>query len=380
MHHRSKTLRSFASILTTALVLSSSMAVAVPSLVSAAGPCSPTQTGSTTVFPALDAARPTWQGLAVNAGCTVTLGNTGSGTGVTNTANETVTFGASSAPLTAAQKVDLHSWIIGGDAMVLQVSSSANMAFITQITAAQVQGIWNGSITNWSALGGPSQTIIADCRITTSGSRSDMLRLFAITSAQETGACDSRLTTSLQEANAAQTDYHIVYTSLANVGVAGTKELPLSGGAPLTTGIGNASTFINPSVVTVQNGTYPAPRQLFVLAKKFNVLTTMSATDTTALVKAYDFINYMASSAGQASVSAVGFVTVAPFVPIPDADINLDGAIAIGDLGQVTGKWTQSDTVKGWIRADVDNNGVIAIGDIGGVTGRWGGTGFQPPS
>jgi ABC-type phosphate transport system substrate-binding protein len=379
MHERSTTRRSLTSILLSAAVLSSLLAVAAPSIVGAVGPCTPNESGSTTVFPAIDAARPVWQGLAVNNGCTLTLAATGSGAGITAVRNESVNFAGSSRPLTAAESQELYAWKIGGDAMTFQVSSAASMSFVTQITAAQVQGIWNNTITNWSALGGPDQAIIADCRIVGSGSQGDLVRLFAISTAAEAAACDSRLLTSADEAAAANTPFHIVYTSLANIGVAGTKELKLSGGAPLITGIGNASTFVTPSVATVQNGTYPAPRELFLVANKFTDVPAGTATDTTAYVKSYDFINYMASSAGQAKVASTGFVTVAPFVAIPDYDPNLDGVVSLPDLGQITGKWSQSNAVQGWVRADVNNDGTIALGDIGGVTGRWGGTGFVAP-
>jgi hypothetical protein len=88
----------------------------------------------------------------------------------------------------------------------------------------------------------------------------------------------------------------------------------------------------------------------------------------------------MASAAGQGSVANVGFVQVAPFVAIPNYDVNLDGVVSLPDLGQVTGHWGQSNAVPGWIRADANNDGTIALGDIGQITGHWGATGFVAPN
>jgi ABC-type phosphate transport system substrate-binding protein len=332
----------------------------------------------------MDAARPTWQGLASNNGCTLNLNATGSsnGLGRLRVVTNGLRFAATSRPLNAgAEQTELYAWKIGEDAMVFQVASSPAMAFITNITAAQVQGIFKGTIQNWNdaGLGGPATPIFADCRIVGSGSRDVVVRLFALGSASATppvdAGCDSRLTTSADEAAAANTDFHIVYTSLANVGLPGTKELRLSGGAPLVTGIGNASTFVTPSVATVSNGTYPAPRELFLAVNKFSFLPANTNTDVTAQVKAYDFINYMLSSAGQGFVSSTGFVPVSPKVPFPAADINLDGTVALGDLGKVTGRWGQTDTTFGWVRADATKDGTIALGDIGAVTGKWGTSG-----
>jgi ABC-type phosphate transport system substrate-binding protein len=370
MKHRSRTLRSLSATLAAATMLSASLVVAVPGATLAAS-CNVHEEGSTTVFPAIDAAKVTWQGQ--NAGCTLDLNATGSGNGLDGLRTFRApiqNFTASSRPFNkAAESDNLWAWKIGGDAMTFQVSNDASMNFITQITAAQVQGIYNGSITNWSSLGGPSQAIIADCRIIGSGTRDDMLRLFAITDAAEQGACDSRLTTSSDEATAAATPFHIVYTSLANIGVPATKELKLSGGAPLA--IGNAATFVTPSTLSVSNGTYPAPRELFLAVNKFSTLPANTNTDNTNYVKAYDFINFMASSAGQTFMAGKNFVTVAPFVPFPAADVDLNGVVALGDLGKITNRWATGDSTPGWVRADADKNGTIAIGDIGIVTNKW---------
>lgn len=392
---RMQRLRDLASLAITAGLMASTLAVSGPaaSLVQAAATCTPNENGSTTVFPAINAAKPTWAGQVPDgtasvlsgagsggAGCNMTfLGPDGSGAGLTALLNKTVNFAASSRPLkSGAEASGLYSFKIGKDAIVFQVSTDSAMSFISNITANQVQGIYKGTITDWNQLGASSShPINAVCRNTDSGSRSDLMRLFSIGSDTAVPlldvGCDVRVDTSADEASLAQVPYNIVYTSLANVGVAGTKELGLThvSGDAMASGY-PLGTNVKPSVATVAAGDYPAPRELFLAVNQFSTLAAGASTTNTNYVKAYDFINFMASQQGQGIVGASGFVTVAPFVPFPYTDANLDGIVAGGDIGVITGKWAQSDPIKGWIRADVDRNGIVAGGDIGLITGKWG--------
>jgi hypothetical protein len=97
-----------------------------------------------------------------------------------------------------------------------------------------------------------------------------------------------------------------------------------------------------------------------------------------------DFVNYMEGVAGQNLVGVVGFVPFTPggsvTPPVPDWDVNMDGATDIGDLGAITAKWALSTACNGWIRADENNNGTVSLGDIGGVIQHWGTLGFVPPA
>ena len=90
----------------------------------------------------------------------------------------------------------------------------------------------------------------------------------------------------------------------------------------------------------------------------------------------------MFSNTGQSLVGIVGFIPVgaAATPPIPDWDVNLDGATGLSDLGAITAKWNQSSACNGWIRADANNNGTVSLGDIGTVIGHWGNPGFVPPT
>ena len=65
---------------------------------------------------------------------------------------------------------------------------------------------------------------------------------------------------------------------------------------------------------------------------------------------------------------------------VPVADVNLDGAVGLGDLGNITGRWGQTSPCYGWIRADANNDGAVGLGDVGKVTAKWGQQGFMPPT
>ncbi len=383
MKLHSRRLRAVASIVTTAAVLSATLAVAAPSIVSAAGgtacPITTLEQGSTTVYPALVAARSGFQ--SANAGCTLTLAESGSNAGITALINGTIDIAASSRPRNASvtNENNLNWFKIGADAMVLVVRGNATMNFISNITLAQVEGIWEGTITNWNQLGGPNVAIVPRSRATSGGSYSDFLRLFSISSGLEATTIANtglpRLNTSEDESTAAcNNDYQITYSSLANLalyGPAGSgclKALTLNGTAP--------------SVTSVQNGTYGAPRELFLAMRKNSFAGGTPAADS-GLTKAMDLINYMYSTAGQNAVASVGFVQV-PVVSgtrIPNFDVNLDGAVGLADIGQITSKWGQTAAgCNGWIRADVTNDAAVGLADIGQITSRWGGAGFVAPN
>lgn len=385
MNHLKEKLRTLASVAATAALLASSLLVAAPAIVSAAGSCPITvlEQGSTTVGPALVQAQPGFQSAQ---GCTLSITQNGSGAGLSALLAGSVNVAASSRSLNGTESASAYAWQIGGDAMVIGVRNSPAMACVTQITQNQVQGIWSGTITNWNQIDAScaSHTIVPRSRTTVSGSYSDLLSLFGVSAANEastiSGTGLARLTTSQDEADAAcNNDYQVVYTSLANLltfGPAGTHCLDA-----LKLSAGSSSTYITPSVTSVQNGTYPAPRKLFLAVRKFSVIGTTQTTDNSANVKAYDLVNYMQTATGQNAVAAVGFVNqpLPASQPIPDFDINLDGSVGLGDLGNITGRWGQTSACNGWVRADANNDGAVGLGDIGKVTAKWGGTGFVAP-
>jgi hypothetical protein len=386
--------------------------------------------------------QPAWSN-GQNLGCDTTLVANGSGTGKTALINyytggsTAIDMAASSSPLSSSEAATLMAFQNGGDAMVIVVRDDNP---VTQITMAQVTAIYNGNITTWQQLGTNASTktgtLVPRARIPGSGTRDDMNRLFKMDrgTTQATApyakiSCSSgfttcepnvidstglaRFTTSQEEGDSicASAD-QIAYTSLANLVLYGpgtTKCNSVSGGTGHTvkalllqscdyTGFSGSTdplsltcsgSYVAPSITTAAvGGTYPAKRALFLtlpkvsaMAAKWGTGNGTGWTDNLGLTKAEDIVNYMASTQGQTSVGAVGFIQVGTPTkqPIPDADVDLNGGIGLTDIGQITGRWNHTDTIPGSIRADVDNNGGVGLTDIGKITGQWGAVGFTAP-
>jgi len=406
MNRLTRTTRSFGSVAATAALLAGSLITAAPAAPAAlAATCTPTAAGSTTVQPVITPAAPAFNALARSGNCNLTVSGGGSNVGLagilqnppaSNIGDSSRALGAdwvgnaNEPAQNSAELANLWAFKIATDAVVWQVSSSANMSFITQMSPSTLKAILLGTISNWNqvpeAVSPPNQAIILDCRATSSGSFSDVMVGLGMTATQTDAGCDNRLASSNAEAAAAQTDFHLVYTSLLNTGIAGTKEIAISGGAPLTTGIGSAGTFVLPTTASVANGTYPWPRPLNLVVPKWdpnNATDVARVTTNTNFVKALDFINYMLSSSGQAFIGTAKSVQVPTRVVFPASDINLDGVVSLPDLGRITGAWGTVDaSTPGWIRADAAGDaangngpdGVVSLPDIGKVTSVWGST------
>ncbi len=205
------------------------------------------------------------------------------------------------------------------------------MGFISNITKTQVEQIYEGTLTNWNQLGGPNAAIVPRARITGSGTQPDFLGNFSVDATAEANVIAAtglpRLTESSDmAAAAANNDFQIAYTSLANLDFPGMKVLTLNG--------------IPPSQATVGNGTYPALRTLWLAVAK---TAFVNRIDDSPTVLADDLVNFAMSQAGQIIV-AVEFVPVgAPALPpIPDWDVNMDTSTSLGDLIATTAKWGQS--------------------------------------
>lgn len=390
--------RSLPGILAAAAVMATSLAVAVPSAaLAAAGTCTVNEQGSTTVYPALTQAQ---GGFQSSAHCTLTTVPNGSGPGLTallnyhgigGSSSTEVNIAASSRALNSGNEANnLYAFKVGGDATVIAVRNSPAMSFLNNINANQLQAIYNNSDTTWNQVNPawPNRTIYPRSRIEGSGSRDDFLGFISLSKTDGDDAVVartglSRLTSSNDEATAAcNNDDQIVYTSLANLLAYG----PSGQNCLKALGLAAASStgYVMPSTDTVKDGTYPAPRQLFVVIPKFSVLGSTETTDDSDNVKAFDLVNYMLSADGQTAIGAVGFLQEAvPAVqPIPDYDVNLDGTVGLSDIGKVIAKWTtpSNPSCPGWIRADVNNDGTIGLSDIGKIIKYWTAPGFVPPA
>jgi ABC-type phosphate transport system substrate-binding protein len=270
-----------------------------------------------------------------------------------------VDMAASSRALKSGNEANnLWGFKVGGDIMVIGVNKNLGL---NQIKMDEVKGIYNGTITNWNQIAGStiSGTIVPRARITGSGTYDDLFTLFGADKTLEAATISAtglpRLTTSADESDAACNNANqIVYTSLANLLADGPSGSNCLKGLSLAAG--STTTYVAPSLSSANpaTGAYPAKRQLFIatpktatLATKFGTAIGTGWTDNLGVVKAQDVVNYMMGTPGQTSVAAVGFVTITSPTrqSIPDNDINLDGAIGLADIGNITGRWSQSNTI-----------------------------------
>ena len=332
-------------------------------------PVVPKIRGSTTVFPITANAEGPFE--AAWPGTDAQLASIGSGNGLNELRlfNGTNHVAPSSRPLNGTELGQLYGFLIGRDGFVMAVRNSGNMGFINNITKTQVEQIYEGTLTNWNQLGGPNQAIVPRARITGSGSQPDFLSNFSVDATAEANVIAAtglpRLTESSDMAMAAASnDFQIVYTSLANTNFPGLKALTLNG--------------IPANDATVANGTYPAPRTLWLAVAKTAMVNRIDDSPT---VRGDDFVNFILSPGGQLIVEAEFVPVGAPALPpIPDWDVNMDGNTSLSDLGAITARWGQTSGCTGWIRADANNSSGVSLGDIGVVTGRWGNPGFAPPN
>ena len=100
---------------------------------------------------------------------TVNYSGTGSGSGITNVLNGTVDIGLASRALTDEEKAEgavENIVALDGVAVVINPANT-----VTSLTVEQIAQIYNGTITNWSGLGGADAPIAVIGRDAASGTR-----------------------------------------------------------------------------------------------------------------------------------------------------------------------------------------------------------------
>lgn len=126
-----------------------------------------TLSGSTTVQPIAQEAAD--QFMKNNTSANVTVQGGGSSVGITQVSEGTVNIGDSSRELKDEEKnLGLIDHKIAFDVIVLTVNPGVS---VSNLTGDQVKGIYTGSITNWSQVGGTDGTITVVTRDSASGTR-----------------------------------------------------------------------------------------------------------------------------------------------------------------------------------------------------------------
>lgn len=240
--------------------------------------------GSTTVQPIANVAIE--QFVKKNPGVKISYEGVGSGTGLKQLAEGTLSLSGSSRDL---KKSELDAGLvpvsIARDALTVVVNKDVPVA---NLSAAQLAGIYAGTITNWKEVGGKDEAIVVVNRDETSGTFSSFKEI--VMDKQKLSFTKNAIVAKENgevAAKVAGTPGAIGYVGLGYVGEvssAGGKALLIDG--------------IESSVQNALSGAYPLSRSLY--------LVTKGALKAGSVEKA--FVDYILSARGKIIVKEAGFV------------------------------------------------------------------------
>ena len=192
--------------------------------------------------------------------------------------------------------MELHLTPVGREAFVFFVNSKNP---VEGLTVEQVQGIYSGTITSWSQVGGKNQSIRPFQRMEDSGSQSALLRLMEglplIEPEQEDRVADmggiiSQVADYRNYQNAIGFSFRFYSTQMVQNG--DIRLLALNG--------------VFPTKETIRDGSYPISDPFYAITA---APTGQSAPQDKGPVLA-DFLDWMLSPEGQALVEASGYVSL----------------------------------------------------------------------
>lgn len=224
---------------------------------------------------------------AQNSGTSFEIAAEGSTTGLAALIDNTAQIGMSSRRAKAtemsaasAKGITMKPTVVAFDAMGVIVNAGNP---ITGLTRKQVEQIFTGDITDWSAVGGQPGKISIYTRNTSSGTYSDWKEL-AMKKRDYAGSSQKMAGHEQIAAEVGKNPAGIGYVGLAYMKAGGIKVIPIDGVAP--------------SVATVKNKTFPYSRPTFFY------------TNGDPSGEAKGFVDFTLSPKGQAIVGQVGFVPV----------------------------------------------------------------------
>jgi phosphate transport system substrate-binding protein len=220
-----------------------------------------------------------------NPGTTFEIAAEGSTTGIAAIVDGTADIGMSSR---RAKPTEMSAGTANGKALMPTIACYDGIAImvnsgnpVTALTKAQIQSIFTGEVTDWSAVGGKAGTISIYTRNTSSGTYSDFKELAM--SKKDYAPSSQKMAGNEQiVAEVAKNPNGIGYVGLAYMKSPGTKAVPIGG--------------VMPNEATVQSKTYPYSRPTFYY------------TNGAASGVAKAFIEFTHSAAGDTIVRNVGFV------------------------------------------------------------------------
>jgi len=224
---------------------------------------------------------------AKNPGVSFEIAAEGSTTGITAVIDSTAQIGMSSRRAKptemsagSAKGVTLKPIVVAYDGMAVIVNANSP---ITKLTKKQVEQIFAGDVTDWSAVGGKPGKISIYTRNTSSGTYSDWKDL-AMNKRDYARSSQKMAGNEQIAAETAKNPSGIGYVGLAYINVEGTKVVPIDGALP--------------TKASVQSMKYPYARPTFYY------------TNGEAAGEAAKFIEFTLSEAGQKIAEKVGFVSI----------------------------------------------------------------------
>lgn len=238
---------------------------------------------------------------AIHPDINVSVTGGGSGTGIAALINGTVDIANASRAIKAeelenAEKQDLdpQEYVVAKDAIAVVVHLSNP---IDQLTLEQISAIYSGQVDNWSELGGDDRPIVRLSRETNSGTHVYFLETVIRLGDADNQTLFSPDTLLMQSSEGiivevGQNPNAIGYDGLGYV----TEEMKV-----LAIGTTAEGPFILPSAATVNDGSYPVARDLYMY----------TPDEPSGMVAEY--LDWVRSSAeAQAIVTQLGFVPVTP--------------------------------------------------------------------
>ena len=224
---------------------------------------------------------------ASNPGTTFDIAAEGSTTGIAAIIDGTAQIGMASrrakAPEIGAatgKGVNMKPTIVAYDGIAVIVNSGNP---VKSLTKKQVEQIFTGEVSDWSAVGGAGGKISIYTRNTSSGTYSDFKEL-AMKKRDYAGSAQKMAGNEQIAAEVGKNANGVGYVGMAYDKAPGIKAVPVDG--------------VVPSIATVQGKTYPFARPTFYYTNG----------DPTGVAK--QFLDFTVSAAGQKTVQQVGFVPI----------------------------------------------------------------------
>ena len=247
-----------------------------------------TMKGSDTVLPL--AQKEVEDLMKTNSDVSVTVVGGGSGVGLTALIDGTTDIAMASRDMKTEEKLkfaelkkDIQEVVIAYDALTVIVNPANK---VSKFTREQLEKIFTGEIKNWKEVGGEDAKIVAYSRESSSGTYEFFKENVMEKKNYATDILSLPATGAIVQA-VGQTKGAIGYIGLAYE----TKEVK-----QLSVSYDQGKTFVEPSVASAKDKSYPIARPLFYMFDKTNAAKVKSIVD------------YALSPEGQKVVSEVGYV------------------------------------------------------------------------